>query len=174
MAKFAFSIAAALALIPAICAVPTSEPFSIEKWVKDIISDPAGHHLSPEEAAAAFKANSAGLKFREVDTLEKRDGGCNNHPTNWAYSPDAVWCIQNLAAKGSTACEANTLTIFCTHGRGQIAGVVRGSPNNYGSTSCQHVAEIAGKILDRCWRSDNMVQGWETVSNTMQIHVLSP
>jgi hypothetical protein len=57
---------ASLALAPALAlpaAAPTeveSEVFSFGKWIDDIIDNPDGDHLSPEEAVAAWSASSSG------------------------------------------------------------------------------------------------------------------
>ena len=52
-----------LALSRATAALPAGEltaAFSFEKWVEDIIANPTGKHLSPDEAVAAFYASAAG------------------------------------------------------------------------------------------------------------------
>lgn len=51
----------------------TAGPFTFAQWIEDIIADPHGDHLSPEEAVAAKNAAVA------ANPLEKR-----------------VWCDQNL------------------------------------------------------------------------------
>ncbi|KAF1976412.1 hypothetical protein BU23DRAFT_551871 [Bimuria novae-zelandiae CBS 107.79] len=69
---------------------------------------------------------------------------------------DAAWCINNLAAKGSTRCKAGLRTTFCKHGTCELAGVSTGTAQ----ATCANVARGAGKILDRCSRSDGTVKGW--------------
>lgn len=55
--------AAAPAVSPSAPAViPRDEGFSFEQWVEDILADPEGDHLSPEEAV---KAAEKGTRSRE-------------------------------------------------------------------------------------------------------------
>ncbi|KAJ4392677.1 hypothetical protein N0V85_006884, partial [Neurospora sp. IMI 360204] len=62
--------------------------------------------------------------------------------------PDAVFCINKLASFGSQACVANAVAFFWTQGRAQVVGVA--GPVSYVSTTCQAVAQTAGKIMDQC------------------------
>ena len=67
---------ASLALAPALAlpAGPTegdSEVFSFGKWIDDIIDNPDGNHLTPEEAVAAWSASSNGTSA-VAGALDKR------------------------------------------------------------------------------------------------------
>lgn len=59
MVNFAPHALAALALAALVAAIPTTTstaPFTFVQWVEDIIANPEGDHLSPEEAVAAKNA----------------------------------------------------------------------------------------------------------------------
>jgi hypothetical protein len=64
-----FLLPALLALSTSVAAAPsapTSNEFTFAQWIEDIIADPTGDHLSPEEAVAAKNAAVAS------NTLGKR------------------------------------------------------------------------------------------------------
>ncbi|CCC06082.1 hypothetical protein SMACR_00299 [Sordaria macrospora] len=123
----------AMSLLTLVTAAPTakattdSEPvFSFAKWVDDLTANP-DTALGPEEAWQAYlnTVNSTST-FSAVPVAEKRwDAAviCNDIAPGPAYAPDAVWCINYLAAKGSAACITNTVSAFCFHGNAQITGV---------------------------------------------------
>ena len=61
MVRRAFTTVALLAACGAVGAIPTAAPvasnFSFVEWVDQIIADPEGDHLTPEQAVAAFYAS---------------------------------------------------------------------------------------------------------------------
>ena len=131
--------------------------FSFEAWVNDIIADPEGDHLSPEEAiAAALEDGTVSSPSSPASSsLEKRQGPgdvvCNRNgftparvskeismammkeketDSNCEYekAPDAVSCIDALARRGSQACSASRArTKFCSIGTAEIVGVAGGA-----------------------------------------------
>ena len=59
MVNFAPHALAALAVSALVAAIPTTTstaPFTFVQWVEDIIANPDGDHLSPEEAVTAKNA----------------------------------------------------------------------------------------------------------------------
>ncbi|KAJ0297668.1 uncharacterized protein N0V96_009964 [Colletotrichum fioriniae] len=128
--------------------------WSWEHWVETIIADPESALSVDEalEAAAKFAAahENGSLEERQEQFLVCNDG----KPSAWA--PDAVTCINYLAGLNAN-CGTRTATAMCTAGNAQIVG--SGSGAGEVSTNCNNVARTAGRIMDRCWRSDNTVQG---------------
>jgi hypothetical protein len=59
----------------------TTASFAFSQWIEDIIADPTGNHLSPEEAVSAKKAAASTV----LDMLEKR-----------AWCQDGVWPAANV------------------------------------------------------------------------------
>lgn len=57
ISTLALYLAASVAAIPQ--GLSTRSEFTISQWVEDIISNPSGTHLSPEEAVAAKHASVA-------------------------------------------------------------------------------------------------------------------
>ena len=87
--------------------------------------------------------------------------------------PDAVVCINKLASLGSQACVANAVAFFWTHGRAQVVGVA--GPVAYVSTTCQKVAQTAGKIMDQC--TSGQFTGGQIPNlgdSRMQVHLRLP
>ena len=68
LALLALSVSAAA--VPA--ANPPAAPFTMTQWIEGIIADPAGDHLTPEEAVAAWNATraSAGSLDRRASCWE--------------------------------------------------------------------------------------------------------
>ncbi|KAL2878325.1 hypothetical protein SGCOL_006294 [Colletotrichum sp. CLE4] len=128
--------------------------WSWEQWVETIIADPDSALSVDEAPEAAAKSVAADLD----GSLEKRQEQflvCNDgKPSAWA--PDAVTCINYLADLNAN-CGTVTATAICTAGNAQIVG--SGSGAGEVSTHCNNVPRTAGRIMDRCWRSDNTVQG---------------
>ncbi|KAK1656847.1 hypothetical protein BDP55DRAFT_721873 [Colletotrichum godetiae] len=128
--------------------------WSWEQWVETIIANPDSALSVDEALEAAAKSVAADLD----GSLEKRQEQflvCNDgKPSAWA--PDAVTCINYLADLNAN-CGTVTVTAMCTAGNAQIVG--SGSGAGEVSTHCNNVARTAGRIMDRCWRSDNTVQG---------------
>lgn len=154
MVNYRFLTLAALAL-PFAAAAPTNsvsetlearqpEVFSFEKWVDSIIANP-DTALSPEQAIEAWAASTNGTAVSEASQLSKRSCVAM---ADQAYVPDAIVCINKLASLGSQACVANAVAFFWTHGRAQVVGVA--GPVAMVSTTCQKVAQTAGKIMDQC------------------------
>lgn len=54
---------------PAPAMIPRGDAFSFQKWIDDIVADPNGHHLSPEDA---FQAAQMHKETRSGDHLFKR------------------------------------------------------------------------------------------------------
>ncbi|KAF6810758.1 hypothetical protein CMUS01_13404 [Colletotrichum musicola] len=149
----AASLAAASPTAPTVQRDLTPENFSWERWAESLIADPATA-LSVDEAVAV--ANQT-LSLREGGQGEKRQEDtvrCNDGKPV-ASAPDAAWCIDYLAAK-NTDCVTTFATAMCTRGNAQIVG---NSNGNRAATNCNNVARTAGKIMDRCWRADNTVEG---------------
>ncbi|KAL8367669.1 hypothetical protein RB599_003526 [Gaeumannomyces hyphopodioides] len=80
--------------------------------------------------------------------LEKRVI-CNNVAGTEASVPDAVICINFLAALGDYRCETSTVSQFAYSG------------SNPGARIVGDVARTAGRIMDSCTRADGLVQGVE-------------
>ncbi|CCC12902.1 hypothetical protein SMACR_06044 [Sordaria macrospora] len=185
MVNYRFLTLAALAL-PLVAAAPTAsasetlevrsehevEVFSFEKWVDSIIANP-DTALSSEQAIEAWKASTNGTSSAATDaagTLSKRS--CMPM-ADQAYVPDAVVCINKLASLGSQACVANAVAFFWTHGRAQVVGVA--GPVAYVSTTCQKVAQTAGKIMDQCTSGQFTGGQIPNVGDSrMQVHLRLP
>ncbi|KAL8397207.1 hypothetical protein RB594_004068 [Gaeumannomyces avenae] len=93
--------------------------------------------------------------------LEKRVI-CNYAAGTEASVPDAVICINFLAALGDYRCETSSVSQFAYSGSNpgaQIVGV--GEGGGVSSSRCQDVAHTAGRIMDSCTRADGTVQGVE-------------
>ncbi|TDZ29455.1 hypothetical protein C8034_v000383 [Colletotrichum sidae] len=181
-------VAGLLALVPLIAAAPAASeanidvreaevvPFSFEKWAEDIIANPNGKHLSPEEAfAVGFNQTSTG-----EDGLEKRqaDVRCTfDRNGDAASAADAVWCIDFIAARSNVACRAVVSgTSFCRRGQAQITGVAHGgNPPKDTSSPCGNVARSAGQIMDACTRS-GLVYGENSAwgNGNMAVHIRKP
>ncbi|KAL8377042.1 hypothetical protein RB595_007937 [Gaeumannomyces hyphopodioides] len=133
-------------------------PFSFAQWVEDIIATPE-KALTPEQAVEAWNATVATMDPR---VLEKRVI-CNNVAGTEASVPDAVICINFLAALGDYRCETSTVSQFAYSGSNpgaRIVGVGAGG-GGVSSSRCQDVARTAGQIMDSCTRADGLVQGVE-------------
>ncbi|KXH26342.1 hypothetical protein CSIM01_03720 [Colletotrichum simmondsii] len=128
--------------------------WSWEHWVETIIADPESA-LSVDEALEAAAKSAATHEDGSLDRRQEQFLVCNDgKPSAWA--PDAVTCINYLAGLNAN-CGTSTATAMCTAGNAQIVG--SGSGAGEVSTNCNNVARTAGRIMDRCWRSDNTVQG---------------
>ncbi|KAF6827640.1 hypothetical protein CMUS01_08915 [Colletotrichum musicola] len=165
MVNFALSALAALALAQLTGAAPTQkeetvELFSFGKWVDGIIANPDGNNLTPEEAVKAWKAsiNETAAAADGENALQKRYA-CNTRPNNEASVPDAVWCINDIARRGSAPCSVPGIVDFCIHGNARVWGARGGAFPT--SSACNDVARGAGFVMDHCTRADNTVQGNE-------------
>lgn len=78
MPRLTLSALAILVSTSLVTALPAAQPFSVESWVNDIIANPDGNHLSPEEAAKQYSQPTEG-------SLDKR---ATCHDT--AYAPANV------------------------------------------------------------------------------------
>ncbi|KAK4034487.1 hypothetical protein C8A01DRAFT_18715 [Parachaetomium inaequale] len=183
MVYFAPAALALLALTPVIgaVAVPDTsvgvssagevERFSFVKWVDDMIANPGGTHLSPEQAYEAWQTTVANAT--EPDgTLHKRLR-CNNIPGGEASVPDAVKCINHLAGLGTTPCVVTVKSRFATSGNAKSGALEREwilTPR----TGDEHVARAAGAVMDACWRADNTVQGDEFAwgNGNIAVHIV--
>ncbi|KAF4440277.1 hypothetical protein FACUT_3498 [Fusarium acutatum] len=149
-------------------------PFSLESWASDIIADPDGAHLSPDEAYA-LAVNQTEADSR---TLEKRVVRCNTVAGTSASVADAVWCIDFLARRPGQRCGvgAGGRSSFCRHGLATIQGV-SSYPVWKGGTSspCGNVARSAGRIMDKCTRGGT-VQGVNTAygNGYLSVHIRRP
>jgi len=81
-------------------------------------------------------------------------------------APDAVFCINQLAAQGGAPCNADQLNrILCQQGRTAITVLNKqlnvGGGNDPGNVAvtCNEVAQAAGHIMDVCTRGDSTVRG---------------
>ncbi|KAF6812942.1 hypothetical protein CMUS01_12954 [Colletotrichum musicola] len=174
--------ASLLALVPSISAAPTTaealevraetEVFSFEKWAEDIIANPGGNHLSPDEAVAlAFNQTST-----DEHTIQKR-ASCNIVAGSPASAADAVWCIDFIAARANVKCEAAVSgTSFCRRGLAQITGVSGGfNPPRSTSTLCGNVARSAGAIMDQCTRNGQVYGTTAAWGNgNLAVHIRHP
>ncbi|KAF9871383.1 hypothetical protein CkaCkLH20_11030 [Colletotrichum karsti] len=161
MVNFALPALATLALASIAGAAPTAaaaEVFTFSAWVEGIIANPDGDNLTPEEAVEAWRASKNITDVAAGTSLEKR-ASCNTMPGREAWIPDAVYCINYLAGKGSTRCEVRYDVDFCTAARAKIFG--RGPGTATVASSCNDVARGAGYIMDSCSRADNTVMGSE-------------
>ncbi|RMI95250.1 hypothetical protein BHE90_017025 [Fusarium euwallaceae] len=164
MARLTLSALAILVSTSLVTALPAAQPFSVESWVNDIIANPNGNHLSPEEAAKQYSQPTEG-------SLDKR-ATCHDTAYAAANVPDAVACINQLAGKGETACVvARSSSRFCEIGGAAIDGFVPAGAEGT-QAPCSEVARAAGRIMDTCWRADNTVKGWEAVGRIV-VHLYS-
>ena len=69
-----------LALATLAASSPAPKHFSFAQWAREIAQDPAGRHLSSQEAIEAFVNNTA-----EVQASADTFGGCGNLPDRPAY-----------------------------------------------------------------------------------------
>lgn len=72
MVHFSLPTLALIALATSVAAIPTASttaaaPFTFAQWVEDIIANPDGDHLTPEQAVAAKNAAVA-----STNSLDKR------------------------------------------------------------------------------------------------------
>ncbi|KAM5345694.1 hypothetical protein ACJ41O_011555 [Fusarium nematophilum] len=134
------------------------QPFSFESWVESIIANPDGDHLSPEEAVKAAEASRTGGE----GSLDER-AWCwgDDNVTKAAYVPDAVKCINRLAAKGKKRCRVDGTGLLCKIGRARIRAQTGGTTKTKQSDTCNNIARSAGKVMDKCTRADNTVHGSE-------------
>ncbi|KAK4148498.1 hypothetical protein C8A00DRAFT_19683 [Chaetomidium leptoderma] len=187
MVNFAFPTLAVLALTSAVGAVAVPETsagassegeverFSFVKWVDDIIANPKGTHLSPEQAYEAWQATVVNAT-EPAGTLHKRVR-CNNIEGGSAPAPDAVRCINHLAALGTKPCKVTVKSRFATFGNAEIWGVGAGSKTHSSELTflcSEHIARAAGKVMDVCWRADNTVQGDEMAwgNGNIDVHIV--
>ncbi|CRK24994.1 hypothetical protein BN1708_014097, partial [Verticillium longisporum] len=169
--KLPVPVLALLAVAQAVAIPSESEApaFSFEQWVEDIIANPDGKHLSPEEAVDAHLAyiNGTDVSLLESRALEKRVT-CWTSSTSPppAWGPDAVTCINYLASIGSRGCTVYQYgQLFRRCGNARIYGTTGGSQSLPVTDICNNVARAAGRVMDSCYRSDNTVRGSEMVSN---------
>ncbi|KAG9250223.1 uncharacterized protein F5Z01DRAFT_678021 [Emericellopsis atlantica] len=169
MVSLTTTLLASLATLALAESAVRSESFSFEKWTEEIIADPSGDHLSPEDAFKLAMASE-----HQAVPHAKRDVSCDQKPS--ASVSDAVQCINQLAAKGTQECHASYggATVFCTYGKAQVVAVTNKVEGT--SSSCQDVARGLGAIMDQCWRPDNTVQGQSTAwgNGDMAIHLSEP
>ncbi|KAJ3174446.1 hypothetical protein HDU87_007138 [Geranomyces variabilis] len=125
-----------------------------------------------------FKVLATGLYFvallgaaQTAAILKARDPGpvdCRDDLGAAALgnAQDSVSCINQLAARGSDACNADQLSnILCQQGNTAIT--ILNKQLNEGGTSdpgnvaltCNDVAQAAGHIMDICTRGDGTVRG---------------
>ncbi|CAM1509579.1 Fc.00g033180.m01.CDS01 [Cosmosporella sp. VM-42] len=149
-----------------------NKPFSFEGWVNDIIADPDAA-LTPEEAVQAHDSSdqSGGSGSLNKRVTCRDDSGA----IKAAYVPDAVACINQLAAMGDAPCNVRGATELCRIGNAIIEGVAGGGVADT-SDSCNNVARAAGKIMDKCTRSDETVNGSELSfgQEHMMVHIAAP
>lgn len=122
MHSFAPHALVALALSALVAAVPTTSsttPFSFVQWVEDIIANPDGDHLSPEEAVAkkaaegshdVVKRANCNQNFARADVSSKMVNVAALH-TSWnrdcritnifIQGNGAAYCLGYLAGLGS-------------------------------------------------------------------------
>ncbi|KAH8699359.1 hypothetical protein GQ44DRAFT_832157 [Phaeosphaeriaceae sp. PMI808] len=173
MVKFFLPTFAGLALTASVAAVPASNAaaavsFTFSQWIEDIIANPDGEHLSPEEAVTAKNAAEGALS--PANPLLKRNPECRFGHAN---AKNAASCLNDLAKKGAGGinCRVNQpLQTFCRIGNAEVIGSVS---NNYPqSVNCNDVARTGGKIFDSCWRSDDTVGGIEKCINNDKIYII--
>ncbi|KAL1852478.1 hypothetical protein Daus18300_012159 [Diaporthe australafricana] len=143
MVNFAAHALAALAFTALVAAVPTTTstaPFTFVQWVEDIIANPDGDHLSPEEAVAAKNAAVAAGPIKRVN--------CEQSLTR-ANADDAAACLDDLARLGSQGVSC-VLTEFqyslqmCRIGNARIVGSKSTGPTV--GTNCSKNEEGAEEL----------------------------
>lgn len=79
MVHFSLPVFGLLALAASVTAAPATSgtTFTFEKWVEDIISNPNGNHLSPEQAVEAKNAAVA------AQPLRARAARCMDNAPGW-------------------------------------------------------------------------------------------
>ncbi|KAK3948009.1 hypothetical protein QBC32DRAFT_382455 [Pseudoneurospora amorphoporcata] len=163
IAPFSLAAMSLLTLAATAPTAVTTEPvFSFAKWVDDVIANPETA-LIPEEAWQAYldTANSTSVPIAAPGGAEKRwdpEVSCNNYDPGPAWAPDAVWCISDLAAKGSNPCVAGSETHFCNPWKSGDHGCLS-TPQWEGGSDDQEVAHTAGLVMDTCTGPDQYVEG---------------
>ncbi|KAH7138698.1 hypothetical protein B0J11DRAFT_500900 [Dendryphion nanum] len=174
MVRFSIVALSLLAMCISVTAIPSlstssTAPFTFAQWIEDIITNPDGDHLTPEEAVAAKNAAEASR-----NPLTKR-AWCQETFTS-ANANDAAACLNDLARKSAAGvyCEVgwNQSNIqMCRIGSAEIVGskvdiAAQGA-------NCNDVARTGGLIFDSCWRADNTVKGSEICisNNRLQINI---
>jgi hypothetical protein len=120
MVNYSLPILTLLALSASTVAIPTTgttsgTTFTFAQWIEDIIANPGGNHLTPEEAVAAKKAAIAttnplnaraprcdGLGWPRANVRFKSSCKPSFHADNvYFQANDAAACLQYLANKGA-------------------------------------------------------------------------
>ncbi|KAK5164544.1 uncharacterized protein LTR77_009750 [Saxophila tyrrhenica] len=123
--------------------------------------------LAATASLLAFTATTTALTnsrlFARQSDVSCRDSETDPFIAN-GFVPDAVDCINELAAKGGDDCTAGLATSFCLRGNTQITGIYTAAASGEDSagtttTTCQDVAQAAGRIMDFCSRGDGAVKG---------------
>ncbi|KAJ4396890.1 hypothetical protein N0V93_001112 [Gnomoniopsis smithogilvyi] len=111
-------------------------------------------------AMAARKASALGARQSNPDCLD------NLGEEALGNGDDAKACNTQLQARGSQACNANSLqTVLCQQGNTTLSvlnvqlNTLGGSDAGNTAESCEGVAEAVGRIFDTCFRGDNTVRG---------------
>jgi len=116
-------------------------------------------------AAAATALPGKALHARQADVSCLDNDGVFVAP---GIVSEAVDCINELALKGSQDCTAGLTTSFCRRGNTQITGIftkaAAGGPatSETTTTTCQDVAQAAGRIMDFCSQGSGNVKGQTT------------
>ncbi|KAH8672298.1 hypothetical protein BGZ61DRAFT_521332 [Ilyonectria robusta] len=169
--KFSLSLLALLSVGEAIVIEPRSKTraasfVSFEQWVENIIANPEGEHLTPDEAIGAHEAiiNSTDIDL-EARALEKRVY-CYDNVQDSAPAGDAAECINYLASIGGRDCtvHSGSQQLFRRIRGARIWGQIGGGNNAPATDSCQNVARTGGRIMDSCTRN-GQVRGFELVNN---------
>ncbi|KAM7203602.1 hypothetical protein V8F20_003897 [Naviculisporaceae sp. PSN 640] len=184
MANLSFiCILSILTLCLSAAATPVANKrFSFRTWVEDIIQNPDGNHLSPEEAIAAWQASAQsnytrpfsaqGNYTRPFGHILRARGDpatCNESQHTGAPIPDAVYCIRSLAAKGTQDCPTDGYAEYCQFQNALIDGT--GTKGTRFGSYCNDIARGAGYIMDSCSRIDNTVEGSGFVEGNGEIKV---
>ncbi|KAF2029947.1 hypothetical protein EK21DRAFT_112426 [Setomelanomma holmii] len=171
-------ILALLTLATSVVAVPMTSgtTFTFAQWIEDIIADPTGPHLTPEEAVAAKNAAVA-----NSNPLSIRTPRCMDDVPSWgrANANDAASCLSYLANKGSQGINCGIGqdqydVQMCRIGNAQVHSSK--STSSAQGANCNDVARTGGKIFDTCWRSDGTIKGAELclTNSQFQVGILAP
>ncbi|KAH6669855.1 hypothetical protein B0J14DRAFT_105678 [Halenospora varia] len=106
---------------------------------------------------AALAALSS-LTLAAPSNLEARAPVCSRPGIAWGNTQEAVTCINQLAALGSTCVTDYAGRSLRRCGSTEIWSISRTSKG--ASTPCQNVARSAGLIMDACNQPDNRISGW--------------
>ncbi|KAH8724868.1 hypothetical protein GQ44DRAFT_707950 [Phaeosphaeriaceae sp. PMI808] len=181
MVNYSLPILTLLTLSASVAAIPTAAStsgttFTFTQWIEDIIANPNGDHLTPDEAVAAKNAAVA-----STNPLNTRAPRCMDEFDGWgrANANDAAACLRDLANKGAQGIncgigQGQFDIQMCRIGNAQIHSSK--STSTFQQANCNDVARTGGKIFDSCWRADNTIKGADLCigNQNFQVGILAP